>query len=702
MELLFRRGKLAGLLADSNIKPGTISITTDEPGLYLDLDVNEAGDGQPAKRVRIGDFIVAASLDALKADAAAGKKFSTHALYYSEAENMLMRYNGSTFVWINSYEDVKADVGVLKTDMATAQGDIVNTSKALAQELLDRAAGDKHLQDQIDALQGTTGDGVSLTSLKAALDAEIQARSTKDNALDGEISTINGTLQEYGVNISGNTNAIAAINTRLGYLPVSAGDTTIVQYFTDKVAAEETRAKAAEAANAAAAKAADERVAAEEGTRAAEVTRLTGLINTAQQTAQNGVDAAAAEKTRAEAAEGVLRQGIADANSEIADLKQTVAGNNGTVTNEIADIKDRLDTAENDIDGLQGDLAAEVTNRGTAITGLRDEIIDITNGLQQSVNGLDTSLGQLGGTVENINTNLTKEITNRTEADTALGKRIDNEVSAREQADTAINGRIDGLAATVGGHTTAIAENLATINENKNAITELGKKDAALQQLIEANTKAIADEASRADTAEKKIAGDLSTAKTQLTDRIAEVDGKVDSTASTIRTEMATMKTNIEAGYAAADQALLEQINENIAAANAMTFKGEIDSFDDIPNTGTKAGDMYVVVNPDLNTGWNMGDLLVIKADGLTFASNADKINGVIHVETGYHTFNDARLVANGNKVQLQSHLGRDLGSIEVKAAANSNVTVALEKVASSSGTGEACAITVGLAWGTF
>ena len=702
MELLFRRGKLAGLLADSNIKPGTISITTDEPGLYLDLDVNEAGDGQPAKRVRIGDFIVAASLQTLKDEALAGKKFSTHALYYSEAENMLMRYNGSTFVWINSYEDVKADVSVLKTDMATAQGDISNTSQALTQEIKDRAAADQSLQDQINAIQGTTGDGVSLTSLKDALDAEIQARSTKDNALDGEISTINGTLQEYGVNISGNTNAIAAINTRLGYLPASAGDTTIVQYFTDKVAAEETRAKAAEAANAAAAKAADERVAAEEGTRAAEVTRLTGLINTAQQTAQNGVDAAAAEKTRAEAAEGVLRQGIADANSEIADLKQTVAGNNGTVTNEIADIKDRLDTAENDIDGLQGDLAAEVTNRGTAITGLRDEIIDITDNLQQSVNGLDDSLGQLGGTVENINTNLGKEITNRTEADTALGKRIDNEVSAREQADTAINGKIDGLTATVGGHTTAIAENLATINENKNAITELGKKDAALQQLIEANTKAIADEAARADAAEKKIAGDLSTAKTQLTDRIDEVDGKVDNTATTLREEMSEMEESITEAYTAADQALLKQIEDNIAAANAMTFKGEIDSFDDIPNTGTKAGDMYVVVNPDLNTGWNMGDLLVIKEDGLTFASNADKINGVIHVETGYHTFNDARLVANGNKVQLQSHLGRDLGSIEVKAAANSNVTVALEKVATSSGAGEACAITVGLAWGTF
>jgi hypothetical protein len=152
MELLFRRGKLAGLLADSTIKPGTISITTDEPGLYLDLDVNEAGDGQPAKRVRIGDFIVAASLDSLKADAAAGKKFSTHALYYSEAENMLMRYNGSTFVWINSYEDVKADVSVLKGDMSTAQGDILNTSQALAQELLDRAAADQHLQEQINTI----------------------------------------------------------------------------------------------------------------------------------------------------------------------------------------------------------------------------------------------------------------------------------------------------------------------------------------------------------------------------------------------------------------------------------------------------------------------------------------------------------------------------------------------------------------------
>ena len=480
-----------------------------------------------------------------------------------------MRYNGTTFVWINSYEDVKADVGVLKGDMSTAQGDILNISNALAQELLDRAAADQHLQEQINTIQGTTGNGISVTSLKAALDAEIEARDAKDTELVGDISTINGTLSEYGVSISGNAEAITAINTRLGSLP-EGNTTTIVQYFTDKVAAEETRAKTAEEVNAAAAKAADDRVAIEESTRASEVTRLTGLINTAQQTAQKGVDDAAAEKT------------------------------------------------------------------------------------------------------------------------------------AREQADTAINGRIDGLNSTVGTHTTAIAENLAAINDNKNAITQLGQKDAALQQLIEANVKAIADEAARADGAEKKIAGDLSTTQTQLTNRIDEVDGKVDSTASTIRSEMATMKTNIEAGYAAADQALLNQINENIAAANAMTFKGKIDSFDDIPNTGTKAGDMYVVVNPDLNTGWNVGDLLVIKEDGLTFDSNADKINGVIHVETGYHTFNDARLIVDDNKVQLQSHLGRDLGSIEVKGATNSNVTVTLGEEDSSSGTGKACAITVGLAWGTF
>jgi hypothetical protein len=46
--LLFRKGPLSGL-ANLPIKNGAISITTDEPGIYIDHN---------GKRSRVGDFIV--------------------------------------------------------------------------------------------------------------------------------------------------------------------------------------------------------------------------------------------------------------------------------------------------------------------------------------------------------------------------------------------------------------------------------------------------------------------------------------------------------------------------------------------------------------------------------------------------------------------------------------------------------------------
>jgi hypothetical protein len=56
INLLFRRGAMADL-KNAAIVPGAISITTDEPGLYLDLAGTEAGADGVAKRIRLGDII---------------------------------------------------------------------------------------------------------------------------------------------------------------------------------------------------------------------------------------------------------------------------------------------------------------------------------------------------------------------------------------------------------------------------------------------------------------------------------------------------------------------------------------------------------------------------------------------------------------------------------------------------------------------
>lgn len=85
--VLFKKGLLAGL-KDAPIKEGTIYVTTDERAMYLDVDENT--------RIRLGDFIEVANIDALPDTGA-----NASALYYASAENVLAKWSGSAWVQIN-------------------------------------------------------------------------------------------------------------------------------------------------------------------------------------------------------------------------------------------------------------------------------------------------------------------------------------------------------------------------------------------------------------------------------------------------------------------------------------------------------------------------------------------------------------------------------------------------------------------------
>ena len=85
--VLFKKGLLAGL-KDAPIKEGTIYVTTDERAMYLDVDAST--------RIRLGDFIEVANIDALPSTGA-----NASALYYASSENVLAKWNGTKWVQIN-------------------------------------------------------------------------------------------------------------------------------------------------------------------------------------------------------------------------------------------------------------------------------------------------------------------------------------------------------------------------------------------------------------------------------------------------------------------------------------------------------------------------------------------------------------------------------------------------------------------------
>lgn len=84
--VLFKKGLLANL--PINKVEGTIYVTTDERAMYLDVSNSE--------RIRLGDFIEVANIDALPSTGA-----NTSALYYATEENVLAKHNGTKWVQIN-------------------------------------------------------------------------------------------------------------------------------------------------------------------------------------------------------------------------------------------------------------------------------------------------------------------------------------------------------------------------------------------------------------------------------------------------------------------------------------------------------------------------------------------------------------------------------------------------------------------------
>lgn len=95
---------LSGVQANlpSAITNGTVYVTTDEHAMYVDLG---------GERIRLGDFIVVANVSSLPTTPTPHQS----ALYYAVAENILCRYNGTSWVQINSQKKLAELIKTIST-----------------------------------------------------------------------------------------------------------------------------------------------------------------------------------------------------------------------------------------------------------------------------------------------------------------------------------------------------------------------------------------------------------------------------------------------------------------------------------------------------------------------------------------------------------------------------------------------------------
>jgi hypothetical protein len=137
---------------------------------------------------------------------------------------------------------------------------------------------------------------------------------------------------------------------------------------------------------------------------------------------------------------------------------------------ELDGINDKISGITDDVNDLDDDLAAEVTNRTNADGTLQDGIDDVASGLAtETTNRTDADSG-LQDSIDDLTTALATEVTNRTDADGALQDSIDDVAS--------------DLATEISNRQTAVSDAISTASTDAT-----NKADTA-----ESNAKQYADD----------------------------------------------------------------------------------------------------------------------------------------------------------------------------------------------------------------
>lgn len=646
--LLFRKGSVSGIKTATYV-PGAISITTDEPGIYIDLcegDVGYVAGAGTGNRVRVGDFIPVANLAALNALAAdENNVFSPQALYYVEKENYLLKYDetNNNFKWINDYSQVATDLKNLEEGaVATNTANIATLVQNLATEASERKATDKSLQDQITALSG--GDGVNLATLQEAIENEVAAREAADTGHSASISELESGL--------------SSLEAKVGDSPEG---TTVVSYLSGLVAAEQTRAEGVES-----------------GLR-------TDVDAAAGQAATNKTD---------------IEQLNKDLAQEISDRAAAINGVNITIGE--LDTKVKQNTT---------DISGEIARATAAEEALDDKIDAITTGegsIGARVTALESDVAQNASDIAANEQAITDEAARADAEEKRLAGLISNNAQAIADETTRADTEEKRLAGLISANTGNIAQNAAAIATNTGNIATNAGNIATNAENIGKNADAIEAEKARAEAAENTLNQAIAAEKTRAEGIEAGLQSAINTEASNRGQAISTLQQSLTNAYVAADDALREEINTKMAAADAMTFTGETDGFtsygdaaeDPLPDSGNKGGDTYIVTKAFNN--YQVGDLLVASADqgeDDELTTDEARTDFWIWVKTGYSDFNDATLdidTAN-NQIQLKSHLGENLGTVTL-ASQSENIVISTE----ANDNGLDHTVNFSFVWGTF
>ena len=348
-------------------------------------------------------------------------------------------------------------------------------------------------------------------------------------------------------------------------------------------------------------------------------------------------------------------------------LLDTVNQIQKTVTN-FTDVSGKVTTLE----GLVGVKEGE----GQEATGLFKEINDLKSAIGDSGSDLGGRVEVLEGTVESLKevpgqiTGLGETLATKADAETvneALRGKVnwselenymtqDDADAYQEQVNEAL-----GAKANASDLTALVAE--VEKKANANEVNQILDTKADLSKLDDYVLKSSFED----------FANDVAT-KAELTSAVTDINAEIVKKAN--QDFVVSEITGVQ-----------NQINNQIKAVNALTYKDVLSKNDDFPTADEdiKIGDLYVVSSTSVTYKDENGDDVTTAPGDFFIATGTEGENGYItagtlkwhHVKTGYDTTLEPKLVLDSSSptVELQNYAGTSLGSITF-ISDNDNISI--------------------------
>lgn len=644
--------------------------------MYVDIDTTENG------RIRIGDFIRVATVEGIT------PPYSTSALYYVEADNALLKYDGSTWKQVNGTDDLADRLEAVEGVAATNAADIVTLKSDVSQAKTD--------------IQTNATD---IENIKAAIgmgeDGEVEGLAGRVTTLEGDVETIEGNIESIEGSIEAIEGSVAtnagSITTLQGQVATKAEkeyvDSTFAKatdvytktetFTKDEVNAaikvEADRAKLAEEANtnaaSAAATAAQEAkdiangkidLAGVQALNYATKTKVEEDITAAINSEVSRADAKYATKTALEATDGVVAghtTQIGEINTALADrvTKAELEGKGFATTGQVA-------TAKQEAIDAAAQAAAGIYAKQTDLDATNEAVASAQSTADEALELAGTKI-----TKDEVETLITgKGYATTGQVATAKQEAID---AAKTAGDLAYAAK--SIEETVASHTTSIGTLTTAVGTAQSAA------EAAQKTIDDFKTEHANDYTNAQIDAAVKVAKDAADAAQ------ADADANAGSIA-TLQEQVGVIngegEGSIKKAVADAKEALSAEIDADIRAANAMEFVKGVSSADQLPSTA-KNGATYVVESAF--GGYLPGDMLIAQG-------TEDPDTGLItnptwaHVQTGYDASLDQKLTGADNQIKLSTGAGTDGTAVSFAATGSASVEVANNTV------------TIGMVWEDF